>query len=356
MPSRKNLLYILMILVAIDRTLYLILTYGNIDHIFFGSVIVLLAAIFSVLALIKNYGVSNLSCFITAILEFITGIFNIVWWLFQVSFIPILGGVVASIIGASYIFMVYSLEEEQATVTQEGANDTPYAVELEDVHKYYYVGTVTIKALRGVSLKIRKGEFVSIMGPSGSGKSTLLNMIGALDRPTKGKVYVDGVDITKLDDDSLAELRNKKIGFIFQAFNLIGRTSVERNIEMPAIVAGMSRRKRYQKAKELLRIMGLDESALKRRPSQLSGGQQQRVAIARALMNDPTIILADEPTGNLDSKTGEEVMEYLTMLNRELGVTVIVVTHDRSVAEMADRILHIRDGKIVKEELVGDKK
>ena len=159
LPSRKNLLYILMILVAIDRTLYLILTYDNIDHIFFGSVIVLLAAIFSVLALIKNYGVSNLSCFITAILEFITGIFNIVWWLFQISFIPILGGVVASIIGASYIFMVYSLEEEQATVTQEGANDTPYAVELKDVYKYYYVGTVAIKALRGVSLKIRKGEF-----------------------------------------------------------------------------------------------------------------------------------------------------------------------------------------------------
>ena len=192
--------------------------------------------------------------------------------------------------------------------------DPEYAVVVENVHKIYRVGTVSVHALRGISLKVRRGEFVAIMGPSGSGKSTLLNMIGALDKPDSGKVYIDGVEITNLADDQLAVLRNKKIGFVFQAYNLINRTTVLRNIELPSIVAGIPKRERIKRAKELIRILGLDETMLKRRPIHLSGGQQQRVAIARALMNRPTIILADEPTGNLDSKTSEEVMRYLSCL------------------------------------------
>jgi len=231
-------------------------------------------------------------------------------------------------------------------------SSSKYAVEVLDVYKDYITEGGVVHALRGITLKVKKGEFIAIMGPSGSGKTTLLNIIGALDRPTKGKVLIDGIDISKLNDDELSYLRNKKIGFVFQTFNLINRTSVLRNIEMPAIVAKIPRKERIKRVKELIRIMGLDESMLSRRPVQLSGGQQQRVAIARALMNNPTIILADEPTGNLDSKTGHEIMKYLRMLNEKFGKTIIVVTHDRSVAEMADRILHIRDGKIIKEEIL----
>lgn len=232
---------------------------------------------------------------------------------------------------------------------------TQYAVELYDVVKDYHVGPVTVHALRGVTMKIKRGEFVAIMGPSGSGKSTLLNLIGAIDRPTSGKILIDGINISMLNDNELAHLRNKKIGFIFQAYNLINRTTVLRNVELPAIVAGLSRKERIKKAKKMLEIVGLVDE-IHRRPNYLSGGQQQRVAIARALINDPSIILADEPTGNLDSKTGREIMEYLRKLNEEFGTTVIVVTHDREIAEMADRILHIRDGKIIGEEIIRGEK
>ncbi len=230
-------------------------------------------------------------------------------------------------------------------------SDTPYAVELIDVVKIYKVGPIEVPALNGVNLKIKKGEFVAIMGPSGSGKSTLLNLIGALDRPTAGKVIVDGVDISRLNKNELARLRNEKIGFVFQAFNLINRSSVLRNVELPAIIKGTPKKERQRKAIELLRTLGL-EGTENRNPRFLSGGQQQRVAIARALINNPKIILADEPTGNLDSKSGREVMNYLRMMNERFGTTVIVVTHDREIAEMADRIVHIRDGKIVKEEVL----
>ncbi len=229
-----------------------------------------------------------------------------------------------------------------------------YAVELVDVVKDYIVGPYIVHALRGVNMRVKKGDFVAIMGPSGSGKSTLLNMIGAIDRPTSGKVYVDGIDISKLNDNELAELRNKKIGFVFQAYNLINRTTVLRNVELPAIVSGMPGSKRIKRAKELLELVGLKEE-IHRSPKYLSGGQQQRVAIARALMNNPSLILADEPTGNLDSKSGEEVMKYLRKLNKDLGTTVIVVTHNRSVAEMADRILYIKDGVIVGEEILRER-
>lgn len=242
-------------------------------------------------------------------------------------------------------------KEQKENVNLRFDKNTPYAVELVDVVKDYVVGNHVVHALRGMSFKVKKGEFVAIMGPSGSGKSTTLNMIGALDRPTSGKVLIDGVDISKLSDNELAYLRNKKIGFIFQSFNLINRTTVLRNVELPAIVTGMSKKERIEKAKRLLKAVGL-ESEIYRSPKYLSGGQQQRVAIARALMNDPTIILADEPTGNLDSKTGAEVMHYLKKMNKEFGTTVIVVTHDREVAEYADRIIHIRDGKVLREEIV----
>lgn len=229
--------------------------------------------------------------------------------------------------------------------------ESKYTVELIDVVKIYKVGPIEVPALNGVNLKVGKGEFIAIMGPSGSGKSTLLHLIGALDRPTSGKVIIDGVDISTLSNDELAKLRNKKIGFVFQAYNLINRSTVLRNVELPALIGEMSKKERIKKAIKLLETLGLGDT-IYRKPKTLSGGQQQRVAIARAVINDPEIILADEPTGNLDSKSGREVMMYLRKMNRELGTTVIVVTHDREIAEMTDRIVHIKDGKIIGEEVL----
>jgi putative ABC transport system ATP-binding protein len=187
------------------------------------------------------------------------------------------------------------------------------------------------------------------MGPSGSGKSTLLNLFGALDRPTSGKILIDGVDISKLDDEELAKIRNEKIGFVFQAYNLIARSTVKRNMELPMLVKGYSKEERMRRIRDLLSVVGLQDK-LYRRPKTLSGGEQQRIAIARALVNDPEIILADEPTGNVDSKTGHVIMSFFRKLNKERGTTVVVVTHDPEVARMTDRIIYIRDGKIFKEE------
>ncbi|MEQ9715915.1 MAG: ABC transporter ATP-binding protein [Candidatus Asgardarchaeum sp.] len=230
-------------------------------------------------------------------------------------------------------------------------SNSEHSVEIINVHKVYKVGEIKVHALRGANLKVRRGEFIAIMGPSGSGKSTLLNLIGALDKPTEGKVIIDGIDISTLNNDQLAKFRNEKIGFIFQNFNLINRSKVIRNIELPAIIKGMPKRERMKRALELLKALGL-EGLHNRRPKHLSGGQQQRVAIARALINSPQIILADEPTGNLDSVSGREVMSYLRMMNEKFGTTVIVVTHDREVGEMADRIVHIKDGMIIGEEII----
>ncbi len=218
-------------------------------------------------------------------------------------------------------------------------------VELREVYKIYTLGLQKVFALNGVSLEVKEGEFISIMGPSGSGKSTLLNMIGCLDRPTKGKVLIKGTDTSELNDDELTRLRRDTIGFIFQQYNLIPTLSALENVELPMIFKGLSREERERRARELLEKVGL-ERELDRKPNELSGGQQQRVAIARALANNPSILLCDEPTGNLDTKSGEVIMEILTNLNKEC-VTVIVVTHDPAVSEFAERLVRIRDGKIL---------
>lgn len=216
-------------------------------------------------------------------------------------------------------------------------------IDIENIQKIYQMGETQVAALRGVSLQIEKGEMVAIMGPSGSGKSTLINIIGCLDQPTAGIYRLDGVDVHKLDDDQLAEIRNKKIGFVFQSFNLLPRTAALAQVELPMVYAGApDRRKR---ALEALTQVGLGER-VHHRPNELSGGQQQRVAIARALVNNPAIILADEPTGNLDSVAGEEIMNIFKRLNREQGMTVILVTHDPDVAANAQRIIHVKDGQV----------
>jgi putative ABC transport system ATP-binding protein len=221
---------------------------------------------------------------------------------------------------------------------------------IRDVQKIYPMDGVEVYALRGVSLEVRRGEFVSIMGASGSGKSTLMHITGCLDRPTMGTVFIDGVDVSKLHDNQLAEIRNSRIGFVFQSFNLLPRTPAITNVELPLLYAGIPRTERKSRAREALEEVGLG-SRLDHYPSQLSGGEQQRVAIARALINRPSLVLADEPTGNLDSRSGAEVMRLLGGLQKQ-GITVIVVTHDRQIAEHANRIVHIRDGQIVGEEVV----
>ncbi|MEM0101461.1 MAG: ABC transporter ATP-binding protein [Candidatus Methanomethylicaceae archaeon] len=226
-------------------------------------------------------------------------------------------------------------------------------IEAIDLWKIYRTGKIEYPALRGVNLKIKKGEFVAIVGPSGSGKSTLLNLLGALDRPTKGKVIVDGIDISKLNNNQLAELRNKKIGFIFQTFNLIPYMNALENVEVPMIAAKINSKERRNRAMQLLSIVGL-EQFYKNRPSELSGGQQQRVAIARALINNPKIILADEPTGNLDSKSAYEIMEVLKKLNNN-GSTIILVTHNLQLIKYCDRVLFMKDGNIEKEEILNVK-
>jgi len=223
-----------------------------------------------------------------------------------------------------------------------------FAIETLDLKKSYKMGLITVHALRGVNLKIRHGEMISVVGPSGSGKSTLLNMLGALDTPTSGKIFIDDVDISRMGERALARFRNRKIGFIFQSYNLIDRSKVTKNVELPAIVADMPKKLRDRRVHELLDLVGLGDKA-NRRPNALSGGEQQRVAIARALINDPAFILADEPTGNLDSKTGEEIQSLLIRVNQEKNATIVVVTHNLELAERTGRILHLRDGVVEKE-------
>ena len=223
-----------------------------------------------------------------------------------------------------------------------------YSVEVENLSKIYVLGkggSIKVPAVDGVSFKIKRGEFMLLMGPSGSGKTTLFNMIGGLDKPSEGTVYIDEVDISRLDAYELAWLRNKKIGYIFQTFNLIPVLTAFENVELPMVFAGVDREEREKKVKDLLEKVGLGER-MHHKPNELSGGQQQRVAIARALANDPALILADEPTGNLDLNTGLEIINLLKQLNRENGVTVMTATHDLKMLDVADRILWLRDGKI----------
>ncbi|HEC93535.1 MAG TPA: ABC transporter ATP-binding protein [Candidatus Atribacteria bacterium] len=222
-------------------------------------------------------------------------------------------------------------------------------LEIHKIKKIYQMGKVKVEALRGVSFYIDKGEFVAIMGPSGSGKSTLMHIIGCLDKPTEGNFVIGGKDVSKLNDDKLAEIRNKSIGFVFQQFNLLSRNSILHNVETPLIYAGIKTKKRRELAIQALESVGLSDRA-KHKPNEISGGEKQRVAIARALVNNPLIILADEPTGNLDTKTGEEIMKVFDKLYQE-GHTIIMVTHDVEIARHAQRIIHLRDGLIEKDEV-----
>lgn len=220
-----------------------------------------------------------------------------------------------------------------------------HLIELKDIYKIYHMGEETVHALDGVSLTIDRGEFVAIVGQSGSGKSTAMNIIGCLDVPTGGKYFLGGVDVSTMDDDQQAEIRNKMLGFIFQQYNLIPKLNVQENVELPLLYAGLSAEARRAKAVHALERVGLADKR-KNLPSQLSGGQQQRVSIARALAGDPSVILADEPTGALDSRTGREVLSFLQQLNRE-GNTVVLITHDNAIAVKAQRIVRLQDGKVI---------
>ena len=239
-------------------------------------------------------------------------------------------------------------------VVVESAIQASPAIEVEDLHKIYDLGEVQVHALRGVSLTIGGGEFVAIMGASGSGKSTFMNLIGCLDRPTRGLYYLDGKDISQLSKRERSRIRNQKIGFVFQGFNLLPRTSAQENAELPLLYAGVGRRERMERASEVLRAVGLGGRE-KHHPSQLSGGQQQRVAIARALVNDPSILLADEPTGNLDTRTSVEIMEIFQRLNHERRLTILLVTHEEDIARYACRMVRFRDGKVQRDTPVADR-
>ena len=224
-------------------------------------------------------------------------------------------------------------------------------ISLSHIHKIYLMGDVEIHALHGISLEIHRGEFVSIMGSSGSGKSTTMNIVGCLDKPTRGHYYLEDQDVSTLSKDELADIRNRKIGFVFQGFNLLSRTSALENVELPMLYLGVKTAERLQRAKEALELVGLGDR-LDNMPNQLSGGQQQRVAIARALVNRPTIILADEPTGNLDSRTSIEVLDVFQYLNREHGITIALVTHEPDIAEYTKRVVVFKDGRIKRDQPV----
>jgi len=241
-----------------------------------------------------------------------------------------------------------------ATEPTQAAADGQPVIRLENAHKTYDLGEIQVQALRGISITVREGEFVAVMGPSGSGKSTVMNILGCLDRPTRGHYYLDGVDVSGMTKTELARIRNRKLGFVFQQFNLLSRTSALENVELPTVYAGLNPEERTNRAMESLTRVGLADRA-GHHPSQLSGGQQQRVAIARALVNRPAILLADEPTGNLDSRTSVEIMHILQTLNDEQGLTIVLVTHEQDIAQYAKRTLEFRDGKLRRDNIIRDR-
>lgn len=245
----------------------------------------------------------------------------------------------------------FAIEPQELVVNSALLAQQPEArpvIQLDHIHKTYTMGDVNVHALRGVSLTIREGEFVAIMGASGSGKSTIMNIIGCLDRPTRGSYILDGQDVSEMSKDERADIRCQKIGFVFQGFNLLSRTSALENVELPMLYAGVQTVERHRRALEALAAVGL-AGREQNHPNQLSGGQQQRVAVARSLVNNPALILADEPTGNLDSRTAVEVMEIFQRLNRERGITLVLVTHEHDIAQYAQRVVVFKDGKIRKD-------
>lgn len=246
-------------------------------------------------------------------------------------------------------------EVAELTVDYAAGRSTIPVIHLENVHKVYHTGEIEVHALRGISLAVQPGEFIAVMGASGSGKSTLLNILGCLDRPTKGKYFLDGVDVSGLSRDEQADIRNRKIGFVFQGFNLLHRTSALENVELPLLYSNLPTAQCIRRAKEALAVVGLAGREWSF-PNQLSGGQQQRVALARALVNHPSLILADEPTGNLDSRTSVDVMSVFQQLNTDRGVNIVLVTHESDIAHYAKRIVLVRDGRIIRDEPVRDRR
>lgn len=238
------------------------------------------------------------------------------------------------------------LRSKSESKTSVGA--TRYSVKVDNISKIYRSGEIEVRALENISFTLNEGDFVAIVGPSGSGKSTLMNILGTIDRPSHGEVYIDGIATSKMGGDALAEFRNKKLGFVFQAFNLIAGLDAEKNVELPLMVTKMSDEERREKADRLLIRLGIGHR-LKNNPTQLSGGEQQRVAIARALVNNPTLILADEPTGNLDTKSGEEVIRLLKDISKSGKVTLVMVTHNPDTTRFCDKVIYIKDGKMEKQ-------
>ena len=320
-------------------------------------------ALAGVYGLLKNNRVGTYFALVASTFWVILGCFSLaqLYYMSRLNLAPLAHATIALILGSLtsvFVFKSSCIQKNEMNLPLDAsyspdpeagfATGNKYAIETIDVFKKYFLGPNIVSAINCLEMKVCSGEFVAIMGPSGSGKSTLLNLIGALDKPSSGRVLIDGVDISTLDEDGLAKLRNEKIGFVFQAYNLVARSSVLRNMELPALVKGYSKEERLKRVSRLLAIVGLKDKAL-RKPQTLSGGEQQRVAIARALINDPEIVLADEPTGNVDSKTGRTIIDFLRKLNLNNRTTIVIVTHDPEVASRADRIINLRDGKIVEE-------